>query len=325
MKANIDGKHYHKVLKKEFRPFAFFSEELAKSESDVTFFKIITQNFAPLFKRSLEIKPLYEKWIEEKAAYKSKLLDIQTKTSNLLEEIYKSVITQLDVKTPHLNPEIATRLAYLESFLIIGKSPSNFRFYKNYANELKKLFHIILNLGEIKIIQPFAMITKAKELSYERVNCYDITPKDSSRKIIKHTNGFQIEGFKFDLVINELSQIDQISDWKTCSEPWAVFDKLLKAECAWNTQKQDFNNNDQIQKYVEWKDMQSLKNPIHSDKKLFFVRKKYVNYIEVLLNEIILFQESASIAKTEALNTISIPKIYSLKLLLDDSNNLWIA
>ncbi len=310
MNAHMDRKRYHEVLKEKLKPFAFFYEELEKSKSDITFFRIITRNFAPLFKKSLEIKLLYEKWIEEKEAYKSKLFDYQTKTSTLLEKIYKSIRAKLEIQMLTGNSEIATCIGYMESFLIIEKSPNNFGFYKNYANQLKKLFHIILKLGNNKIIQPFAKITKVKE---------------HSKKVIGHTNGFQIEYFKFDPLINELSQIDQLSDWKTCSEPWAVFDKLLRAECAWNTQKKDFKNNDQIQEYVEWRDMQDLKNPIHSEKKLFFVRKRFVDYIEILLNEIILFQESASITKNESLNTTSTPKIYSLKLSLEDSNNLWIA
>lgn len=310
MNAHANRKHYHEVLKEKFTPFAFFYEELVTSESDIAFFRIITQNFVPLFKNSLEIRHLYEKWVGEREAYKSKLLEIQRRTLNLLEEIYRSILTQLECQSLTENPEIAIRIGYIESYLKIGKSSGNFRFYKNYANELKRLSHLILKLGEAKIIQSFAMIEKVKEY-----------PK----RVIGHTNGFQIKNFKFDPVINELSQIDHISDWKACSEPWTVFDKLLKAESAWNTQKQDSNNNDQIQEYVEWRDMQDLRNPIHSEKKLFFVRKRFTEYIEILLNEIILFQESASIFKTESLNTTPAPKIYSLKLLLEDSNNLWIV
>lgn len=310
MNAHIDRKYYHEVLKEEFRPFAFFFEELAKSKSDVNFFRIITQNFVPLIKGSPQIKPLYEKWIEEKKAFESKLLDVQTKTSNQLEEIYKVIRTKLECKKLLDNSEISACITFIESYLNLGKSLRTFRYYQNFSNQLKKLFHVILNLGETKIVEPFANIGIVEEYSFQR--------------LIGHTNGLHIASFEFNSLIIELAQVEQISDWKTVSKPWTAFDKLLRAESAWNSQKQDFENNGQIQEYVEWKDMENLKNPIHSEKPLFFVSKNFIDYIQILLHEIILYQESAVSQKTESLNTTPTPKIHSLKLFLEDSNNLCI-
>ena len=169
MNVQIDRKHYHEVLKEGLKPFAFFYGELEKSESDIPFFRIITQNFVPLFKRSHEIKPLYEKWVGEREAYKRKLFDYQTKTSLLLEKIYKSIRTKLERQNLIGNSEIATCIGYIESFLIIEKSQNNFRFYKNYANQLKKLFHFILKLGSKQNIQPFAIIEKLNEIHFAEI------------------------------------------------------------------------------------------------------------------------------------------------------------
>ena len=62
MNLHLGQKLHFEVLKEKFGTLAVFYEQLLNSESNINFFRIVSENIVPLIKGSARTKPLYEKW-----------------------------------------------------------------------------------------------------------------------------------------------------------------------------------------------------------------------------------------------------------------------
>jgi len=296
MNSVIIKKSYPKIPEGGFSSLTCFYEQLVNSLSDRDFFRIISENVMPLIQQSSQIKPLYEKWIEENETHEKKWQTAKSKATKTLEETYHSIHVKLSKKKLLDEPEISSRITYIESLIQFKSSSKNFRYFPEFSNHLKLLFHQILKQGELSIIQPFAEIEKLGEIPFQNA--------------VGHTNKSLIHSHVFDPLLEELSNLEKITNWKDLTKPWAAFNKLLRAKRAWNSQEQDFKNNSLIEEYVEWKDMDDLKDPTSSKDILFFKREKYLEYIEILLNEILVHQDTSALPPKEskALRDGTIPK-----------------
>jgi hypothetical protein len=287
MNSSLVEKPYSKRLESRFTVLESFYEQLLATKNDKDFFRIVSGNVLPLIQKSPQIKQLYEQWTNENEAFEQKLQNAKAKAFRVLKETFDSIFIQLKKTNYSDNPEIVTRINIIKSFISIEPPFRNFRYFQNFARQLKLLLHQILELDEQFDIKSFAEVEKLEQIPFQ--------------KSIGHTKKFIIFKYVFDLEIQELTDLEQMISWKEPVKPWVAFSKLLKAERAWNSKRKDFENNNSVEEFVEWKDMESLKNGIATEKALFFIRERYLDYILTLLNEIMVHHESTSLP----LNTIA--------------------
>lgn len=277
MNLSVIEKPDHTRLESRFSVLESFYEQLLTAKNDKDFFRLISDNVLPLIRKSPQIKLLYEQWTNENEAFKHKLQNAKTKAFRVLKETFDAISIQPNYFE---NPEIATRINTINSLISMEPSFRNFRYFQNFSRQLKILMHQILELDEQFDIKSFAKVEKI-----------ELIP---SQKPIGHAKDYIILKYVFDSEIQELTDLEQMISWKDPVKPWVTFGKLLKAERAWNSKRKDFENNNLVEEFVEWKDMESLKNCTTSEKPLFFVRERYLGYIQVLFNEIMLHHECSS-------------------------------
>lgn len=294
MNSAVTKKSYPKILEGGFNSLSCFYEQLTNSPSDGDFFRIISENVVPLIQQSSQIKPLYLKWIDENEIYEKNWQHAKAEASKTLEETYHSIHIGLRQKKLLDEPEISHRIALIESLLQFNSSYKNFRYFQNFSNQLKLLFHQILKLDEMSLIQSFAEIEEMGEIPFQNT--------------VGHTDNLLILSFVFDPLLKQLSNLEKVTNWNSLTKPWVAFNKLIRAERAWNNQAQDLEKKGLMEEYLEWRDMKDLRNSTISEELLFFKRENHQNYIEILLNEILVHHETLPSKDPQALRECTIPQ-----------------
>ncbi len=301
MNLSLIEKPYSARLENRLSVLESFYEQLLTAKNDKIFFRIISDNVLPLIQKSPQIKLLYEQWTNECTAFEQRLQNAKATAFRVLKKIFNDIHAQLKKADYSNNPEIVARINIIESFISMELPFRNFRYFQNVANQLKIFFHQILKLDEQFDFKSSAKVEKIK--------------KNPFQKPIGYAKDFIILRYAFDSAIQELTDLEQMISWKDPVKPWVAFSKLLKAERAWNSQRKDFETNGLVEEYVEWKDMESLKIGPTSEKVLFFVRERYLGYIQILFNEIMIHHEcSSSPLSTVAQKEEKTPPIQAVSL-----------
>lgn len=314
---------YQEVLRKEFRPLAFYVENLFETPNDTEFFRLLTQYIVPSITLSSPYSPLVKRWIKEREAHEEKKIEAELKAGEELESTYAKLRSLLGIGKCKLleNAEISGTIASIESLLKVKSPLKNYLFFKNFSDQLKILLHKLLKLKKVFLVKRFAEIVHIK------------SNDTKTKEKIYHTNNFQILKFLFNPVLESLSKLQKVTDWKKVSEPWVAFDKLLIARWCWDTKHSFFTaktqikswesgeRSDVIRQFVQWRDMHPIKESIQEQdiKPSFFKRAHFIEYVKIIMNEILLYQEKHPVSDETSFKDISKdPSPYSLKLILKD-------
>jgi len=176
----------------------------------------------------------------------------------------------------------------------------------------------VLQLGHIELMKEFGEIVFTNE---------SIIDSETQNITYSQVPGFL--RFSFAPLRSELRALNQVFSWDNIDCEWAIWEHLELACWCWNTPASYFEDKELEYQTIQtceksafllnlhafWVEMHQIKTKADSQKHiLFFHRDRFAQYLEIILNKLLLHQE---IGLNEYSTKEKAP--YSLKLRLDDA------
>lgn len=316
---NIVRPRYTDLFQENFKVLGHFGDKTLLAADQYLFFKFLAEYIVPLIEGAKPYEALHYQWMKERAEFHKKYKKTEMALVRELRKISEKLRATLDEKQLLENPEINQKLSLVENAF---EGPDE---YGNVLppqhtvifNHLCALCKAVLKLGHIDLIKNYGEITSNPQTL--------VDPKTN------HQTSIAIpcfSRFSFAPIRDELLVLDRIMSGKDLDHTWVIWEHLEFARWCWETPANHFEGRKIQYQHAKasgettlllnthsyWIDMQRVKARNPDQKQVFFFEKaRFAEYIETLLNRVLLFQE---IGNGEDMNAEEIAP-YSLQLLLE--------
>lgn len=315
--------NYTELLKGPIKPLGHFADESLYISSDADFFRYIAQYIVPLIRKSSHFEKFYFKWLKEKDEYSKLHSQLQANILLEVEQAFISLKLKLETNDFLKKPEVKEAIEDIAR-IIETKKPEGIPSYIYVAEErIRQLLYLLFDLGAVNIVADYAVIIPANGSSV-----------NSETGKYEYFNKI-ISTFNFAPSIVELKEIENAYKNQIT---WVAWDFLTLVEWCWNTPFSFFNDktlsfkdhkDTNLSEYWlmlhgYWVEINELKKANKSRNKIapFFDKARFITYIKLILNEIILEQainyEQDDKAESEIISPYSVAfRLDYNKLVLD--------
>ena len=313
---------YAGILRENFRALGYFADELIEVKSDFDFFYIITVYIVPLIRRSPVFERFYLQSIQAKDAYLKERNELEAKAPEEVERAFLSLQLLLENAGLLSNAGIKQWFDNI-SQVFSQKNRYGIPSYLEVVYEKQRhLLEQIFNMRRLDIVAAFATIT------------YDVTTiKNTDSGMPEEIKKPYIGHFTFAPSLCRLDELNNLWRLEYVQHFWIAMEYLSLVEWCWNTPfsffadkretYEDFDSRNEsvhlLSLHEYWVEINDIKNRRNGDRvRYFFCRNRFLKYLKLILNEVILEQE----INLSSLNIISAEvdtfEPYSIELKLDD-------
>jgi hypothetical protein len=311
---------YTELFQGRFKVLGHFADQVFAAPNLRLFFKLLAENVVPLLSKGTSYETFYLHWTKEKANFKKKHSETETAALQELLDVLEKIQSLLDRENLLEHPAINERLSTIENIL---KGADGYRFvmpphYEAVYDHICLLCKDVLQLGHIELMKEFGEIVFTNEA---------IVDPETQNVTYAQVPGFS--GFSFAPIRSKLRALNQVFSWDNIDHEWAIWEHLELARWCWDTPASYFEDKKLEYQTIQtcdksafllnmhafWVEMHQIKTKIDFQKHiLFFDRDRFVQYLEIILNKILLHQE---IGLDQYSGQEKAP--YSLMLRLDDN------
>lgn len=311
---------YTGLFQGHFKVLGHFSDQVFAAPNLRLFFKVLAENVVPLLSKGASYEPFYLHWTKEKADFKKKHAETETAALQELLGVLEKIQSLLDKENLLEHPAINERLSTIENIL---KGADGYRFvmpphYEAVYDHICLLCKDVLQLGHIELMKEFGEIVFTNEAIV-----------DPQTQNVTYAQVPDFLRFSFAPIRSELRALNQVFSWDSIDHEWAIWEHLELARWCWDTPASYFEDKKLEYETIQtceksafllnmhafWVEMHQIKTKSNFQKHiLFFARDRFVQYLEIILNKILLHQE---VGLNEYSEKEKAP--YSLKPRLEDN------
>lgn len=281
---------YTEVLRTNFKSLGYFADELTEAKSDFEFFRVLAMYIVPLIRRSPVFEQIYFEWVKQKDTYLKTQKELQGKTPQEVENAYRSL--KIILKTNNLleDEKIKQRLDSIEEVFEKKHTYGTPSYVDEVYDRMRYLLSYLLDLGMIDVVKGYAV------LIYED----RIIEFIGIKKV-------HIDHLKFAPSLIALRELQQVFGWNKVQDSWVAWEFVALVEWCWNTPFSFFDDKrENYESYQagnesmnlwrlhsHWLELNQIKQS-HSDRGFvsFFTRDRFLGYVKLIINEVILYQEA---------------------------------
>lgn len=301
---------YILLLNDRLKPLGHFADQVLQSTADYDIFRTLCVNWTPFIKRVQLLQPLNTVWDENLQAYHRDWKKTEKEAVNQLASAYAEIKQRLKSKRLLKNQAIADRLASVENILSGEEKICIQPHYEIAYDRMQDLLQFLLNEGKKKILIGLASIAYPSKKD-----------KKANPKAKPH-----LQSFSFSSGILDLSYLKRKKSRENFHDSWVAWENICLAHCCWQHGREYFQrqelNYDSIKACVQssfllelhslYCEMSAIKERRKRPSSItFFSQKRFKEYLKVLMNDVLLFQEGLK-AETKLDN-----KIHALELNLN--------
>lgn len=295
MELTATRQSYAELLRGNFKSLGYFIDEALSSKDSYTFFRLIADSIVPLIRRAPAFETFYLDWIKEKAKYKSHYAKTEKAAIAEIHEAFdaiKSALIDLDLIE---NSTVNSSFSSIENVLGFREPYIMPAYYEIAYDRIAQLLHLLLPFGQEKLVEKYAELTT--------INKSQLNPETNEYRIIPEPH---ISLFTFAPSLKELTDLRQVFTWENYSNPWSIWEHLDLAYWCWQTpftyfKDKKLQHSDArecadssflLNLHAFWVEMNAIKKRTQSsDRILFFKQDRFTEYLKVLVNQVILYQE----------------------------------
>jgi hypothetical protein len=312
---------YCDLMKGSFKPLGYYADELFNTTTDFDFFNIIATQIVPLIRQSPAFERFYCVYAKEKNSYLTLHAKLETQAKKEVERVSVSLKAALEKLGIINKTEIKQQVDDIAQ-VFAKKNMSTLPPYHVIAYEkLCSLLEYLLEIGCIDIMQNYATITLRTVKKHE-----------GEEWTIQEVKQACIQYFTFAPSLIRLRTIEEVWRWEFVRDSWVAWEYLFLVAWCWNTEPSFFGDEDKrcevnqscmnnidllvLQDY--WLQIDNIKRRQTNQPGLFFRRDFFTKYLKLILNHIIIYQESHAISSSDVETTIEGQnRLYSVELRLD--------
>lgn len=295
MELTAARQSYAELLRGNFKSLGYFIDETLSSKDSYTFFRLIADSIVPLMRRAPAFETFYLDWIEEKGKYKTHYAKTEKAAIAEIHDTFdaiKSALIDLDLIE---NSAVNSSISSIENVLEFREPYIMPAYYEIAFDRIAQLLHLLLTLGQGRLVEKYAELGT--------INKSQLDPKTNEYKAISEP---YISLFTFAPSLKELKDLRQVFSWDNYSNPWSIWEHLDLAYWCWHTPfsyfkdkklehsdaKECADSSFLLNLHAFWIEMNAIKKCTQSpDKILFFKRDRFTDYLKVIVNQVILYQE----------------------------------
>lgn len=311
-------KNYTILFEARYKVLGHFADDLFATCSDYDFFRIIATNIVPLICNGKAYEYFFLRFNRDKASY------VESNDAFVAEapfEVEEAFAKLQKIFAGNASFEIQQRL---EEIRDVFNNKCNYGIppYLQVAYEkINSLLQLLLDSGEAALVREFAKIEQ------QTVNSYNQNSElESEQKWV-------IKEFTYVPSLQSLNKLKEVLDWRAIRDTWVAWEYLYLVFWCWNIpfsffadkslSWKDYESSISSTKFLalheHWAEVNAIKNVAYGKKEqqsLLFQRSVFINFIKIILNDILLQQELEKGLSEEdelALDKV-VPEILTIRL-----------
>jgi hypothetical protein len=305
--------NYVLLLDDRLKPLGYFADQALQSTADYDFFRFLCVNWTPCIKQVQLLFPVKKRWDESLQEYHRDWKKTEKETVNQITNAYTEIKQRLLSKRLLKNQEIADRLALVENILSGEEKFCLPPYYEVAYDRMKDLLQFLFDIGKKDILVDLANIV------YPNKNDKKLNPK---AKLYLHS-------FSFSSAILDLSYLKKMKSRENFHDSWVAWENICLALWCWQHGREYFQrqelNYDSIKACAQsgsllelhslYCEMSSIKERRKRPSSItFFSQERFKEYVKVLMNDILLFQEGlkAEIKQDNKIHALGLELDYNL-------------
>lgn len=304
--------NYVLLLDNRLKPLGHFADQALQSTADYDFFRFLCVNWTPCIKQVQLLLPVKKRWDENLQKYHRDWKKTEKEAVNQITNACIEIKQRLQSKRLFKNQEITDRLALVENILSGEEKFCLPPYYEVAYDRMKDLLQFLFDIGKKNILVDLANIV------YPNKNDKKLNPKAKP----------YLHSFSFSSAILDLSYLKKMKSRENFHDSWVAWENICLALWCWQHGREYFQrqelNYDSIKACAQsgfllelhslYCEMSSIKERRKRPSSItFFSQERFKEYVKVLMNDILLFQEELK-ADIKQDN-----KIYALRLELEQN------
>ncbi len=308
-------------MKGSFKLLGDYADELFNTTTDFDYFNIIATQIVPLIRQSPAFECFYCVYIKEKNLYLRLHAELETQSKIEVEQAsvsLKSVLQKLGILNKAEIKQQVDDIAQVFAKKNMGTLPP----YHVIAYEkLCSLLECLLEIDCIDIVRNYATVTLC---TVKKHVGNEWTIQEIEQACIQH--------FTFAPSLVKLREIEEVWRWELVQHSWVAWEYLSLVEWSWNTPASFFcdkNKSYEVHKLRTssidllslrdyWLQINNIKQRQKNVPGMFFRRDFFTRYMKLILDKIVIYQESNAISSNDLEIAIEDQnRVYSVELRLD--------
>lgn len=281
---------YVLLLNDRLKPLSHFADQTLQSIADYDVFRTLCINWTPYIKRVQLLRPLNNVWDENLQEYHRDWKKTEKEAVNQITNACTEIKQRLQSKRLLKNQEIVDRLASVENILSGEEKVCLQPHYEVAYDRMKDLLQFLFDIGKKNILIELANI---------------VYPNKNDKKINPNAKPYP-HSFSFSSAILDLSYLKKKKSRENFHDAWMAWENICLAHWCWQHGREYFQrqelNYDSIKACAQssfllelhglYCEMSSIKERRKRPSSItFFSQERFKEYLKVLMNDILLFQE----------------------------------
>lgn len=303
--------NYVLLLGDRLKSLGHFADQTLQSTADYDFFRFLCVNWTPCIKQVQLLLPVKKRWDENLQAYHQDWKKAEKETVNQITSACAEIKQRLQSKRLLKNQEIADKLVFVENILSGEEKFCLPPYYEVAYDRMKDLLQFLFDIGKKDILVDLVNIV------YPNKNDKKLNPK---AKPYLHS---------FSSAILDLSYLKKKKSRENFHDSWVAWENICLALWCWQHGREYFQrqelNYDSIKACAQsgsllelhslYCEMSSIKERRKRPSSItFFSQERFKEYVKVLMNDILLFQEGlkAEIKQDNKIHALGLEFDYNL-------------
>jgi len=291
----MSKKRYVNLLRGDYKALGYYADEVFDACSDYDFFVPIAKYIVPLIRGSQAFNSFYFQCVKAKDAHLKEKNDLEIKAPKEVEETFRSL--QLDLRNKSFlgSSEVEQCLVQIQK-IFDNKQRYGTPSYIQLAYEaICRLLEKILDIGETDFVRKYATL-----------ECRTVQIHIGSACEIKEVQKWYINTITFAPSLVRINEIQDAFSRNDVKDAWIAFEQLILVEWCWNTPfsffgdkelcHDDYLSNNESMKLLVlhdyWIELNNIKEQNADSKAIFFSRLRFAKFLTLILNAILLEQET---------------------------------
>lgn len=316
---------YKERLKGKVQALGDYADQVMSAQSDFDVMLIIAKSIVPLIRQSKAFGRFYFQRIKDRDGYYKECNAYELNVPKEIEDTVVSLKSDIIGAALFNDADVKARIADIEAVFNNKASHGMPPYTEVVYEKIVHLLEVLLEMGREDIVKSYATVRYSSHVV--------INAQTGERETIKNAS---IQEVIFARSLSRRRELRKVFNWNNVQDVWVAWEFLVLLEWCWNTPFSFFkdkqlnyvdyqsanNSNQLLLLHNSWCLINKLKNG--EKKELIasvFQRKYFVQYLELILEEIILEQETVvdrgDIIKSTAVSKDNFP--YSIALKMDYS------
>lgn len=289
---------YVLLLDDRLKPLGHFADQILQSTADYDVFRTLCINWTPCIKRVQLLQPLNKGWDENLQDYHRDWKKTEKEVLNQITNACAEIKRRLQSRRLLKNQEIADKLSSIENILRGEERICLQPHYEIAYDRMKDLLQFLFDIGKKNLLIELA------DIAYPNKNDKKVNPKAKP----------YLHSFSFSPAILDLSYLKKKKSRENFHDAWVCWENICLAHWCWQHGREYFQrqelNYDSIKACAQSSfllELHSLNCEMTAIKErrkrpssiTFFSQDRFKEYVKVLMNDVLLFQEGLKAEKRQ--------------------------